>query len=69
VLELARLVDDADLAEKLEAAYTRNTRVLALTIPQRETILAALEDPPAGLEEAPRRAAARARMAQGRGLT
>lgn len=33
VLELARLIDDPDLAGKLETAYGRETRVLALTIP------------------------------------
>ena len=51
VLELARLVDDPDLEHRLEDAYGRDVRVLALTIPDRETILVALDDPPAGLEE------------------
>ena len=51
VLELARLVDDPDLADRLETAYGRETKVLALTIPERETILAALEDAPADLAE------------------
>jgi hypothetical protein len=51
VLELARLVDDPALADKLETAYARETRILALTIPERETILTALDDAPAGLEE------------------
>ena len=46
ILELARLVDEPDLASKLEANYSRGTKVLALTIPERTTILAALEDPP-----------------------
>jgi hypothetical protein len=50
-LELARLVDDPLLADKLEAAYERQTRVLALTILERTTILAALEDAPADLAE------------------
>ena len=50
-LELARLVDDPGLASKLETNYGRMTKVLALTIPERETIIRALEDPPAGLEE------------------
>jgi hypothetical protein len=27
------------------------TKVLALTVPERETIIRALDDPPAGLEE------------------
>ena len=51
VLELARLVDDDDLGSRLETAYGRMTKVLALTIPERETINRALDDPPAGLEE------------------
>ena len=52
VLELARLVDDAELADRLETAYSRMTRVLPLTIPEREAVLDAIaEDPPAGLEE------------------
>ena len=50
VLELASLVDD-DLGSRLETAYGRMTKVLALTIPERETIIRALDDPPAGLEE------------------
>jgi len=51
VLELARLVDDEALAEKLEAAYGRGVKLLALEIAERETILVALDDPPPGLEE------------------
>jgi hypothetical protein len=51
VLELARLVDDPSLAERLEDDYGRMTRVLALTIPEREMLIRALDDPPAGLEE------------------
>jgi hypothetical protein len=51
VLELARLVDDEELANKLERAYGREVKVLALDIPERETILRALDDPPPGLEE------------------
>ena len=51
VLELARLVDDPALADRLETAYGRETKVLALTIPDREKILAALEDAPADLAE------------------
>ena len=49
--ELARLVDDPALADRLETAYGRETKVLALTIPDREKILAALEDAPADLAE------------------
>jgi hypothetical protein len=51
ILELARLVDDPDLADRLERAYGDRIRILALDIPERETIIRALEDPPAGLEE------------------
>lgn len=51
VLELARLVDDPQLAERLEKACHDDVRVLALTIAERETILLALDDPPAGLAE------------------
>ena len=51
VLELACLVDDPDLATKLEEAHNREVKVRALTIPERETILRALEDPRAELAE------------------
>jgi hypothetical protein len=54
VLELARLLRDGaftDVAEKLENAYDVETKVLALTIPERETIIRALDDPPDGLAE------------------
>jgi hypothetical protein len=51
VLELARLVNDDALAGRLETAYGRMTKVLALTIPERETIIRALDEAPAGLEE------------------
>jgi hypothetical protein len=44
ILELARLVEDAGLADKLETAYGRETKVLALTIAERETIIRALVD-------------------------
>ena len=46
VLELARLIDDQVLAEKLETAYGRGARILALEIQERESILRALDDPP-----------------------
>ena len=49
VLEF-RLVDD-DPSAPLETAYGRMTKVLALTIPERETIIRALDDAPLGLEE------------------
>ena len=54
VLELARRLRDAELvdtAERLEGAYDREARIVALEISDREAILRALEDPPAGLEE------------------
>ena len=51
VLELARMVDDEHLARRLEDAYGGMVKVPALTIPERETIIRALDDPPAGLEE------------------
>jgi hypothetical protein len=51
ILELARLVDDPNLAGKLEDAYRRDVKILALEITERETILAALDDPPADLTE------------------
>ncbi len=51
ILELARLGDDDHLAERLESAYGRDVKILGLSIPERETIIRALEDPPAGLED------------------
>ena len=49
MLELARLVHDP-IADRLELR-PRGTKVLALEIYEREVIIRALEDPPAGLEE------------------
>jgi len=51
VLEFARLVDDDELAGRLEDCYGRDVRLLGLTIEERETIIRALVDPPQGLEE------------------
>jgi len=51
VLKIAHLVDDEQLETKLRSALARDVRVLALEIPERETILAALDDPPDGLAE------------------
>ena len=51
ILELARLVDDGALGSRLESAYSRMTKVLALTVPERETIIHALDNPPPELEE------------------
>lgn len=51
VLQLARLVDDTLLAERLEDAYRRDAKELGLEIHEREQILRALDDPPDGLTE------------------
>jgi hypothetical protein len=51
ILELARLVDDEALADRLESAYGQDVKVLALDIAEREKIIRALEGPPPGLEE------------------
>jgi hypothetical protein len=51
VLELARLVDDDALAEKLERAYSLSAKVIALEFSDRDSIILALDDPPVGLEE------------------
>ncbi len=50
-LKLARLVDDLELAGRLEDCYRREIRVLGLSLEERESLLIALDDPPAGLEE------------------
>lgn len=47
LLELARLVDNPELADRLQRAYGRGARILALEIADREMILRALEDGPA----------------------
>lgn len=52
------------LADRLETAYGRETKVLALTIPEREKILAALDDPAGRPRGASRSAAPRAGVAQ-----
>jgi hypothetical protein len=44
-------LDDDALGARLETTYGRMTKVLALTIAERETIIRALDDPPTGLEE------------------
>jgi len=54
VLELARLLRNAgfeDVGERLEGAWDAETKVVALTVGERESILRALDDPPAGLAE------------------
>lgn len=47
----SRLVDNAQVASRLENAYGTRVRVPGLTIPEREVIIRALVDPPPGLEE------------------
>ena len=47
VLELARLVNDARLAERLETAYGNGARILALEIQERESILSRTDHPQA----------------------
>ena len=54
VLELARLLREVgfdEVAVRLEGGYDSETKVLALTIEDRERIIRALDDPPAGLAE------------------
>ena len=54
VLELVRLLRETGFdgtAGRLEDAYDLQTRVLARTVPEREQILYALDDPPDGLAE------------------
>ncbi len=54
VLELARLLRSAgfeDIGERLEGGWDAETKVLALTVRERESILRVLDDPPAGLAE------------------
>ena len=41
----------SELTADEPTAYGRMTKVLALTIPERETIIRALDDAPPGLEE------------------
>ena len=51
VLDLARLVDNEQTAERLERAYSNGARMIALDFSDRDSIIAALDDPPPGLEE------------------
>ena len=51
VLELATLVRDPALADKLERGVTRDLIVIGLTDDERTLVLRALADPPVGLEE------------------
>ena len=51
VLELATLVKDPQLADKLERGVTRDVIVIGLNDDERTSVLKALADPPHGLEE------------------
>ena len=54
VLDLAASLREAELvdtAERLERAYDREARIVALDIPDREAILRVLEECPEGLLE------------------
>jgi hypothetical protein len=46
VLELARLVGDDPLVDRLESAYGRDVRVFGLDVRERGVALRALEEPP-----------------------
>jgi hypothetical protein len=64
VRELARTVDDPELATKLQTAVVRDVKIIALDFAERDRILEALADEcHDDLAEAPRRPAQRARMA------
>lgn len=67
VLELARTVDDPDLAERLERCYELGMRIAGLTVDERETVLLALDDPPRGLEQL-RAVLLQERVARARGV-
>lgn len=45
------MVDNDELADRLERCYELEMRIVGLTIEERETILYALDDPPRGLTE------------------
>jgi hypothetical protein len=45
------MVDDEALAQKLRTALADEITLLGLDVPERETILRTLDDPPAGLVE------------------
>jgi hypothetical protein len=51
ILELAGTVDDDDLGQKLRTALANEITLLGLDVPERETILRALEDCPEELGE------------------
>jgi hypothetical protein len=54
VVELANRLDRAgrpEMADKLQTALTDRRKLVALKIPERDTILEVIENPPAGLED------------------
>ena len=51
VVEIISLVDDDDLATKLDVALNRGVKAVDLEIGERETILGVLDDAPEGLSE------------------
>jgi hypothetical protein len=51
VVEIICLVDDDDLATKLDDALRRGVEAVDLELAERETILAVLGDAPEGLSE------------------
>jgi hypothetical protein len=48
---IADRLKDEPAGDRLQRALDNETRILGLEIVEREQILAALDDPPAGLEE------------------
>ena len=50
VLRLASAVKQPPLSRKLSMAWTLRSPVLNLTVAERQTILASLDEPPNGLE-------------------
>ena len=54
IVELANRLDRAgrpEVADKLQSALTDRSKLVSLTIPERDAILEVIEHPPAGLEE------------------
>lgn len=54
IVELVRFLRESgyiDVADRLDTALELETKILGLTIPEREAILRALDDPPDGLAE------------------
>ena len=48
ILHLAHLVHDEEFATRLENANGRDVQLLGLSIVERETVIRALDNPPAG---------------------